>query len=309
MILTMTLNPCVSRTLHVARLRTNYFDRTNRVELIAGGKGTNVARVLRTLGVPVKAFALLGGETGKLYARLVKEEDIPLVPAWIDVPTRTETFILENNTNRWIGVLEEAPMVPNTEIDAVRDKMIASLKGARYAVISGSVPSVNLAGVYRQVLEAAHARGIVTALDTYGRALADAIAAGPFMAKPNRKECEALVGHRIRNAKSAKRALAFMHQHGVRLAVITVGRRGFYAGYEGTFYAVEAPKVREVNPLGCGDAVTAGLLFGLSNDLPIEQALRWGAAAGAANATVWAAGTCTADQVRALLEQPRITKL
>ena len=309
MILTMTLNPCVSRTYHVARLRSNRFERTNHVELIAGGKGTNVARVLRTLGVPVRAFALLGGETGKLYARLVKEEDIPLVPAWIDVPTRTETFILQKNTNRWVGALEEAGMVPNTDIDTVRDKMIAALKGARYVVISGSVPSVNLVGVYRQVLEAAHARGIVTALDTYGRALAEAIAAGPFMAKPNRAECEALVGHRIRNAKSGKRALAFLHERGVRLAVITAGRRGFYAGYEGAFYAVEAPKVREVNPIGSGDAVAAGLLFGLSNDLPIEQALRWGAAAGAANATVWAAGACTADQVRALLEQPRITRL
>ncbi len=328
MILTTTLNPCIDRTLYVERLRPRKLERTNRVELVAGGKGMNAARVLKALGAPVKAFALLGGETGKLYERLVKDEGIPLMTAWIDVPTRTQTSIVRRrsatkdesvvreNANRWVGaptswvgVLEEAGMVPNTEIGPIREKMIAALKGARYLLIGGSVPSVNLAGVYREVLEAAHTRGIVTALDTYGRALADAIAAGPFLAKPNRAECETLVGHRIRSVKAAKRALAFMHERGVRLAVITRGRRGFFAGYEGATYLVEPPKVRAVNAIGSGDAVAAGLLYALSNDVPVEQALRWGAAAGAANAAVWAPGACTADQIRSLLEAARITKL
>jgi fructose-1-phosphate kinase PfkB-like protein len=328
MILTTTLNPCIDRTLYVTRLRPNRLERTNRVELTTGGKGMNAARVLTALGARAKAFVLLGGETGKHYEALVKNEAIPLVSAWIDVPTRTQTSILRSRTTTkdesivrdgtntwvgaptsWVGVLEEAGMVPNTEIGPIRDKMIAALKGARYLLISGSVPSVNLVGVYREVIEAAHARGIVTALDTYGRALADAIAAGPFMAKPNRRECEALVGHRIRGVKGAKRALASMHERGVRLAIITCGRKGFYAGYEGAAYAVQAPRVHTVNSIGSGDATAAGILYALSNDVPVEQALRWGAAAGAANAAVWAPGGCTANDIRALLERVKIGKV
>lgn len=309
MILTTTLNPCLDKTLTVRALRPNRLERTSRVELTTGGKGMNAARVLKNLGAPVKTFALLGGETGKLYERLVNEEGIPLVVAWSAVPTRTQTSIVREGANRWLGVLKEAGMVPNTEIVPIRDKMIAALKGMRYLLVAGSVPSVNLCGVYREVLEAAHAHGIVTALDTYGRALADALAAGPFMAKPNRRECEALVGHRVRSRKGAKRALAFMHERGVRLALITLGRRGFWASYEGKTYLVEAPRVETVNAIGSGDAVAAGILYALSNDVPVEQALRWGAAAGAANAAVWAPGGCTADDIRALLELPRITKL
>jgi tagatose 6-phosphate kinase len=316
MILTVTLNPCIDKTLTVRGLPANRLVRTNKVDLIAGGKGTNAARVLKALGAPVRAFALVGGETGKLYERLVKQEEIPITCAWIDVPTRTQITIRKKGSAQWVGgptywvgVLEEAGMVPNTDIVPMRDKIIAALKGVRYVLLAGSAPSVNLSSVYREVIEAAHARGIVTALDTYGRALADAITAGPFLAKPNRAECEALVGHRVRNAKGAKKALAFMHERGVRLAVITCGRKGFFAGYEGTTYLVEPPKVQTVNTIGSGDATVAGLLYALSNDVPVEQALRWGAAAGAANAAVWGPGTCTADQVRALVEAPRITRI
>ena len=129
------------------------------------------------------------------------------------------------------------------------------------------------------------------------------------MAKPNRKECEALVGHRIRTRKAAKRALAFIHERGVRLAIITCGRKGFYAGYEGAAYAVQAPRVHTVNPIGSGDATAAGILYALSNDVPVEQALRWGAAAGAANAAVWAPGGCTADQIRTLLPAAKIARI
>jgi len=316
MILTVTLNPCIDKTLTVRGLPSNRLVRTNKVDLIAGGKGTNAARVLKALGAPVKAFALVGGETGKIYERLVKQEEIPITCAWIDVPTRTQISIRKEHSDQWVGgptfwvgVLEEAGMVPNTDIVPIRDKVIAALKGARYVLLAGSAPSVNLSSIYREVIEAAHARGIVTALDTYGRALADALAAGPFLAKPNRKECESLVGHRVRNAKGAKKALAFMHERGVRLAVITCGRKGFWAGYEGTTYLVEPPKVRAVNTIGSGDATAAGLLYALSNDVPVEQALRWAAAAGAANAAVWAPGACTAAQIRALLEAARITKI
>jgi tagatose 6-phosphate kinase len=309
MILTTSLNPCIDKTLTVRGLPQNRLVRTNNVSLLTGGKGMNAARVLKALGAPVRAFALLGGETGKLYERLVREEGIPLVATWIDVPTRTQISIRKEGSEQWVGVLEEAGMVPNTELAAIRDKMIAALKGARYVFLGGSVPSVNLSGVYREVIEAAHARGIVVALDTYGRALEEAVAAGPFLLKINRAETEGLVGHRVRNVKGAKKALAFMHERGVRLGVITCGRKGFWARYEGAVYRVEPPRVRAINPIGSGDATAAGILYALSNDVPVEQALRWAAAAGAANAAVWAPGSCTADQIRALLEAARITKI
>ena len=309
MILTVTLNPCIDTTYYVKDLRPGRLVRTSRIETTTGGKGLNTARVLKTLGAPVKAFGLVGGETGKLYERLVKEHGIPFVPAWIDVPTRVQVSIVREGKRPWVGVLEEAGMVPNTQIERVRDKIIAALKGVRTLFIGGSVPSVNLAGVYREVIEAAHARGIVTALDTYGRAFEDAITAGPFMVKPNRSECEQFTGTRIRTRKAAKRALETMHGHGVRLAIITMGRKGFFAGYEGAVYAVEPPKVETVNPIGSGDATAAGILYALSSDVPVEQALRWGAAAGAANAAVWAPGACTAKAIRALLEPTKITKI
>ena len=309
MILTVTLNPCIDKTLYVRRLPANTLVRTSKVELVTGGKGMNAARVLKALGAPVRAFALVGGETGKLYERLVREEGIPLTCAWIDVPTRTQITFRKERGGAWVGVLEEAGMVPNTEIDSIRDKAIAALKGAKYVLLGGSVPSVNLSGVYREVIEAAHTRGVVTALDSYGRALEEALGAGPFLAKPNKEECESLVGHKIRGIKSAKRALDAIHERGVRLALITCGRKGFYAGYEGAAYRVEPPRVETVNPIGSGDATAAGLLYALSNDVPVEQALRWAAAAGAANAAVWTPGGCTAAQIRALLPAAKINKI
>ncbi len=122
MILTVTLNPCIDTTYTVKRLRARQLVRTSRVETTTGGKGMNTARVLKTLGAPVKALALVGGETGTLYERLVKEHGIPFVAARINVPTRTQISIVREGQQPWVGVLEELADTSNAdEFDSVWD--------------------------------------------------------------------------------------------------------------------------------------------------------------------------------------------
>ncbi len=162
--------------------------------------------------------------------------------------------------------------------------------------------------VYRRVIEKANRRKIRVILDTYGKALVEGIKASPFAVKPNRKECEHLLGFQLRSDSDFRRAYAAFREKGIFLVVISLGRKGFRASFDGIEYIVSTPKVREVNPVASGDALVAGIAYGMLKKLPIEETLRWGSAAGAANAAEWAVADCSKSSIKNLLGQVSIKK-
>ena len=115
-----------------------------------------------------------------------------------------------------------------------------------------------------------------------------------------------LVGFPLRTHADFRKAYAFFHKKGISLVVISLGKKGLRASFEGTEYIVSSPKVREVNPVASGDALVAGIAYGLLKKVPIYESLRWGAAAGAANAAEWAVANSSRQKIRTLLAEVEI---
>jgi 1-phosphofructokinase family hexose kinase len=277
----------IDKTLFVEKLRKGVLSRTDRKEIVAGGKGVNVARVLKNLGLPVKAFVMLGGHTGKILADLLRQEGIRLIPFWVKSPTRFSTRIHETSRELNTTLIEEGEPITRDEVRRMKEKAVAAIRKAKIVVLSGSVPGANVATFYRDLIREAHKTNALTILDTYGDAFVRGIEAAPFMVKPNRAEYESSTGKPLRTAADYRAAFKFFHDKGVELVVITLGRKGLKASFKGETFVVRPPKIKEIMPVGSGDCLIAGIVYGLTGNLPMEECLRWGAAAGCANAAVW----------------------
>jgi len=297
MIVTVTLSPLIDKTLFTDRLRKGVISRTNRKEMVAGGKGVNAARVLKNFGLPVKAFVMLGGHTGKLYADTVRQEGIRLIPFWVKSPTRFSTRIHETSRELSTTLIEEGESITHDEVHRLKEKAIASIRKAKILVLSGSAPGANLATFYRDLIREARGNKTLTILDTYGDAFVRGIRASPFMVKPNRAEYESSTGKRLRTAADFRDAFRYFHDKGIDLVVITLGKKGMRASFKGETFVLKPPTVKEVVPVGSGDCLIAGIVYGLTRNLPIEDCLRWGTAAGCANAATWPIADLNKKQV------------
>jgi tagatose 6-phosphate kinase len=162
--------------------------------------------------------------------------------------------------------------------------------------------------VYRKVIERTAGTKIQVVLDTYGKALIEGVKTSPFMVKPNRRECEAFLGFRLSRDPDFRKAYRAFHSKGIELVVISLGRKGFRASFKGTEYVIQPPRIKEVNAVASGDALVAGIVHALLKGLPMATALRWGAAAGAANAAVWQVANSSKRDITKLLPGVKITE-
>jgi len=173
-------------------------------------------------------------------------------------------------------------------------------------ILSGSSPCPNLDELYGEVIRLASNLGVRTILDSRGGALRAGLRAGPFMIKPNAAETEEALGFSPRDERLRVEALRAYVDMGVELPILSLGREGAWMWWEGRIYSATPPPVREVNPVGSGDSMVAGIAYGLSVGMDPVESLRLGVAAGAANAAIWDAASCTRTQINSLLNGVRI---
>jgi fructose-1-phosphate kinase PfkB-like protein len=149
----------------------------------------------------------------------------------------------------------------------------------------------------------ARQEGVHTLLDTYGDCLAPALEAQPDVVKLNRKECEEAYGEPLSSFDKVCAALEWIRGFGVAYAAITFGSRGVVASWDDHIVAWEPPEIDEVNPIGSGDAMTAGLIDGFSRDAEPEEAFRWAMACAVCNVQKWVACDIDRDDVEEMVEQ------
>lgn len=298
MILTFTPNPCVDKTVFIDRLEPGAKIRSQKYTCIPGGKGTNVSRAVKNLGYETAALVIVGGPTGRHVVDMIEQQDgVRCIPCWVASMTRTITTILEEPAHRQTAFFEPGSRVTDEELAALLDTFRAAVANARVVTLNGAVPDPKLHSLYRQLIEIAKEAGVITILDTYGAELALALPAGPFMAKPNQPEAEGLVGFPLDTDDARGRALAFFHERGVELVVLSLGAGGAIVSRHGECLRVTPPAIDEVNPVGSGDALVAGFAIGLQEGWNLEEMARLGIAAGTANAMTWDIGHFNKDDI------------
>ncbi|MFI5530639.1 1-phosphofructokinase family hexose kinase [Kitasatospora sp. NPDC051853] len=300
-ILTVTLNAALDVTYHLPRVARFGSNRVREVAEQAGGKGVNVARVLRALGAEVVATGLAGGAAGLAIRQELGRAGLPEEFTAVAGESRRTIAVVEQEDGDATVYLEPGPVVTEEEWLAFLERYARLLAGAGAVVLSGSLPRGLPADAYRTLVELAGERGVPAVLDADGAALAHGLAAGPALVKPNRKELAAAVGSDDPQAGAARLRAA-----GAGAVAASLGPDGLLAVTGHGSWLATPPEPVPGNPTGAGDAAVAALTLGLVRDEPWPDRLRRAVALSAATVLAPRAGEFDAAAYRRWLELVRV---
>ncbi|MEV0407565.1 1-phosphofructokinase [Actinoallomurus sp. NPDC050550] len=278
-IVTLTLNPSLDRTIEVDRLVTGAVIRATSVRLDPGGKGVNVSRALLANDVPTVAVVTAGGADGDQLVHLLETDGIPLRAVPVGGRTRSNVTIVEPD-----GVVtklnEPGEPLSRAELDAVADMVLAATEGASWVVTCGSLPPDVPTEIYARLCEFFTAAGVRVAVDTSGPALLAALEAKPVLVKPNREELAEAVGRPVGSLGDVIEAAEELRDRGARTVLASLGADGAVLVEEEGVTIGEAPVAAPRSTVGAGDALLAGFLAAGARGAPaLAEGLAWGAAA------------------------------
>lgn len=306
MILCIGTTPAAQRVMVFRQLRLEEVNRAVTTLETAAGKSINVAKVLQTLGEQPLALSLLGGARGEFIRGLLCAKKIALEPVTVAHPTRLCITVLNESSGEVTELVEEGGAITAAESGQFLEAIRRNLSGARAVVMSGTIAPGAPPDLYRQCVEGARQTRALSVVDAQGTALATALEAGPGLVKPNRRELEATVGRTLADETAVLGAMRELSQRGAQRVVVTAGKETVLAFEAGKSWRIRPPTIRPVNPIGSGDAFTAGVVWRLVAGDDLGEACRWGAAAGAANALSLLPGELERPQVEQLAGHTRV---
>lgn len=301
MILTVTPNPCVDKTVFIEELKVGSFMRSERCTCVPGGKGTNVSRAVKTLGRPTCALVVVGGHPGAHVVEMIREQDgVECLPVWVASQTRTITTVLEQPVHRQTAFFEPGSRVSNDEARQLVETFTQAVLGARVVTFNGTVPDPGVRWLYRELVTIAKHSGAITILDSHGAEFVQGLESKPYMVKPNVAEAEGLLGFSLDTDEAKWRAVDAFHARGAELVVLSLGKDGALVSRNGERFHATPPAIDEINPVGSGDAMVAGFAIGLLEGMGLREMTALAIAAGTANAMSWDIGHFKSEEVEAL---------
>ncbi len=308
MIITVTLNSALDKTLEVPNFTPGRRHRTVDQKTMPGGKGVNIARALKRLGQPVIATGLAGGATGNRIVVALNGESILNAFVRIREESRTNTAVLDPTTGLHTEINERGPTVSLHELELFREKLLYLAKGASICVFAGSLPRGIEPDAYASLIRHVRKLGVVTIVDTDGEPLRHAVKAEPTVVSPNELEAEELVGHEFHDADDRARAVIDIARLGPTEAIMTVSDgcygRVLEAGAP-ALYRVSVAELEARSRIGSGDAFLAGYVAARYSGRPPVDCLRYGVACGAESTQHIGAGILEPAKVDRLLEWVR----
>ena len=302
MILTLTINPAVDRTVMVDRLV--FEDRgyiLSRSEA-AGGRGLNASHVISSFGGKTRALLTRGGAAGQRIDESLASMGFPYEAVNVKAESRINLTISDKQ-GLTIKLNEVGSELTEVEVDAVRKLVAGRVDKARWLMICGSIQPGVPEDFYREIILLAKKKSVQTLLDTDGEALVRGLEAHPTVITPNQSEAERLLGRAILTRTQSIEAIQRMQAMGAESVILSLGARGAVAcSAEGSFEAVP-PRIESLTPIGAGDAMAAAFVWAMDKKKEFYDALRWGVAAGTATASLPGMNFPTFDQVRAIYKQ------
>ena len=293
MIVTMTLNAALDRTLTVPNFQRGQRHRASQGLMLAGGKGINIARALKLLGAPVVATGLVGGRTGIRIVEELTGEAILNDFVRIDNESRTSTAVVDPTAPTYTEINEWGPAVRPEELEMLLEKLTYLAQGADAVVFAGSLPRDVDEAFYEEAIRAINRQGVTTVLDSEGQPLRLGVQSEPYLVSPNQNEAEGLVDQEFNEDEDFILGLEAIAERGARNVLITQ-ESGCFAllRQERTAhrYRVRAPSIEPVSAVGSGDVLLAAFLAAYLKGESPENALRAAVATGTASTLEVGAG-------------------
>lgn len=279
MIVTVTPNPSLDRTVLVEELVRGSVHRTGDVRLDPGGKGVNVARTLAAAQHPTVAVMPTGGVEGTALAELLGPEDVAVVAIPVSTATRSNVTLVEaDGTTTKLN--EAGNALTEQELAALRARTAEAAGEASWVVGSGSLPTGCPEDFHGRLVEVVHEVGARIAVDTSGAALEHACRARPDLVTPNLAELAELSGRHLVTFGDVVRVARDVQRDGVGAVLVSLGADGALLVEADTAWHAMSDVDVVRSTVGAGDALLAGfLLAGGQGPEALRQAVAHGAAA------------------------------
>jgi len=281
MIITVTLNPSLDRTIELDSLAQGSVQRVTAARLDPGGKGVNVARALLANGVPTRAVVPVAGMEGDQLVSLLEHEGVDVVVVPVLGHTRSNITIAEAD-GTVTKLNEPGASLGADDLEALARKVLAAAAPDSWVVLCGSLPPGLRAEAYATLTHRFVAAGLRVVVDTSGPAFRAAVAVGPELVKPNAEELAEAVGRPLRSRSEVIAAARELQGLGAQAVLVSLGAAGAILVDEAVVVG-ESPVDEPRSTVGAGDAFLAGFLagryHGASRREAFAEALAWGAAA------------------------------
>jgi 1-phosphofructokinase family hexose kinase len=311
-IVTVTMNAAIDRTLTVPNFQRGQRHRASQGLTLAGGKGINIARALKRLGVPVVATGLAGGRTGTRIVEELTAEAILNDFVRIDDESRTSTAIVDPTGGSYTEVNEWGPHVSGEELEMLLEKLVYLSQGTDLVIFAGSLPRGIEDEFYAEAVSELNRKGAQTVLDSEGEPLRLGVQSQPWLVSPNEREAEALVGQEFNDDDDFLTGLETIAELGARNVLIT-RESGCWAllrtERHASRYRAEAPRVEPISAVGSGDVLLAAFVAARLDGRGDEESLRAAVAAGAASTLEIGAGNFEPREAGRLVSTVEVSQL
>lgn len=305
MILTLTINPAIDRTITADQLvfedRAYILGRTEA----AGGRGINASQVIHSFGGKTFAILTSGGTAGERIEKLLAKLGFPFEAIPVSAESRTNLTISDRH-GLSIKLNDVGAPLAADELAEIRKRVEARLPKAGWLMICGSMQPGVPPHFYCEIIELAKARGVKTLLDSDGEALHHALEAHPTVITPNQHEAERLLGRALITRNQCLQAVDALHVMGAENVILSLGARGAIGASAEGVYEVLPPRVDAVCPIGAGDALGAAFVWSMEKKKSFAESLRWGVAAGTASAKLPGLSFASFEQTRAMYKQVEV---
>ncbi|MXP21137.1 hexose kinase [Gordonia sp. HNM0687] len=304
-IVTVTVNPALDIHTTVPAVVATEKMRCSRPHYDPGGGGINVARAAARLGSPATAVITSGGHTGARIETMLAAEDIAVHAVRVAEPTRESFVVLDEPTHDEYRFVLPGPALSATEQDRCLAAIDDEASHARFLVVSGSLPPGMSDDFLGDVAAIAHRNGCKLVVDTSASL---PLVTGAFLIKPSVRELRESVDAELGETGEQIAAARALIRRGIsEYVVVSLGAAGalVVTADDATPVAgVEVPS-GVGTAVGAGDNMLAGILVALVRGESLVEAVRYGAAAGAAATLTPGTEPCRLDDVERLHNRTR----
>lgn len=283
MIITVTLNPALDKTIEIDEFKIDSVNRIVSTRVDAGGKGINVSKVIKELQYKSLALGFLGGSSGSQIKNYLDDLNIDNEFLLVKGETRTNLKIIDKVNKTHTDINENGPSLGKQDITNIKEKIMQHCEEGSLVVLSGSVPNEVSTSVYGEIIKAVKSKGGKVILDAEGELLMEGIKAGPYMVKPNIDELEKAFGISINNEEEIIETAKKVLEYGVKYVVISLGSEGSIFISTDTVAKVKGIKVQVKSTVGAGDSMVAALAVATEKGYTLEEAIKLACATSTAN--------------------------
>jgi 6-phosphofructokinase 2 len=283
LIVTLTLNPAIDRTIGVDYLAFEDRSYIESSSESAGGRGLNSSRVIDSFGGKTLALTISGGRSGVRLREYLRNESFPSRTVTVGQDIRTNLTITDRR-GLTVNLNERGPELTGAEVGRIERSVARTMDRAKWLLLCGSAPPGVPPSFYAKLIALARRKRVRTLLHASGEALREGIAARPSVVTPNQSEAERLLDRSLLTRAQCLQAAAEIASLGPDAVVLSLASRGAVASFHDGLFEAIPPQIDAVCPIGAGDALTAAYAWRMNKGRSTAaDALRWGVAAGTAS--------------------------